>query len=252
MVCIKFIYLYTISNGDTMNFTEVIIRTFIASLSLFLLTKVMGRKQIGELNAFDYIIGITIGSIASEMTVNSDVDFFNCIVAMCVLAFIGILISFSTTKSIILRRFLTGAPIILIDKGRIIEAGLNKARFDVNDLLQECRINGYFDISKIEYAMMEANGRISFKLKSKYNPVTPSDMKLKVDKDGLCVNLIIDGVIMYDHLDNINKDEEWLLTRLKNEGYFDYSKILLASCDSKEHITLYLKGVSLSNSKVIE
>lgn len=235
-----------------MNFLEVVYRTFLSALTLFLLAKAMGRKQIGELNTFDYIIGITIGSIASEMTVNSDVSLINCIVAMAVLSLIGILISYGTTKSMILRRFFTGCPIILIEDGKIIEKGLNKARFDINDLLQECRINGYFDISEIAYAVMEANGRISFLLKSKYTPVTLSDMKIKASKKGLCVNLIIDGNIMMEHLKNINKDSAWLLTRLENMGYSDYSNILLASCDTKERITVYLKSVPLTNSKVLE
>lgn len=235
-----------------MNFLEVVYRTFLSALTLFLLAKAMGRKQIGELNTFDYIIGITIGSIASEMTVNSDVSLINCIVAMAVLSLIGILISYGTTKSIFLRRFFTGCPIILIENGKIIEKGLNKARFDINDLLQECRINGYFDISEIAYAVMEANGRISFLLKSKYTPVTLSDMKIKASKKGLCVNLIIDGNIMMEHLKNINKDSAWLLTRLENMGYSDYSNILLASCDTKEQITVYLKSVPLINSKVLE
>ena len=235
-----------------MNFLEVVYRTFLSALTLFLLAKAMGRKQIGELNTFDYIIGITIGSIASEMTVNSDVSLINCIVAMAVLSLIGILISYGTTKSMFLRRFFTGCPIILIENGKIIEKGLNKARFDINDLLQECRINGYFDISEIAYAVMEANGRISFLLKSKYTPVTLSDMKIKASKKGLCVNLIIDGNIMIEHLKNINKYSAWLLTRLENMGYSDYSNILLASCDTKEQITVYLKSVPLTNSKVLE
>ena len=235
-----------------MNSLEVVYRTFLSALTLFLLAKAMGRKQIGELNTFDYIIGITIGSIASEMTVNSDVSLISCIVAMAVLSLIGILISYGTTKSIFLRRFFTGCPIILIENGKIIEKGLNKARFDINDLLQECRINGYFDISEIAYAVMEANGRISFLLKSKYTPVTLSDMNIKASKKGLCANLIIDGNIMMEHLKNINKDSAWLLTRLENMGYSDYSNILLASCDTKEQITVYLKSVPLTNSKVLE
>ena len=235
-----------------MNFLEVVYRTFLSALTLFLLAKAMGRKQIGELNTFDYIIGITIGSIASEMTVNSDISLINCVVAMAVFSLIGILISYCTTKSMFLRRFFTGCPIILIENGKIIEKGLNKARFDINDLLQECRINGYFDISEIDYAMMEANGRISFLLKSKYSPVTLSDMKIKASKKGLCAKLIIDGNIMMEHLKNINKDSAWLLTRLENMGYSDYSNILLASCDTKEQITVYLKSVPLTNSKVLE
>ncbi|MGN1000493.1 MAG: DUF421 domain-containing protein [Bacilli bacterium] len=235
-----------------MGFFDIVLRSLLSAFSLFILAKLMGRKQISQLNTFDYIIGITIGSIAAEMTVNKDVEYWVCIVAMTSFALIGVLISYVTTKSITLRRIITGVPIILIERGKIIEKSLNKARFDINDLLQECRANGYFDISEIEYATMEANGRISFLLKSKYNPVTPNDMKLKVSNKGLCANLIIDGNIMHEHLKNINKDEAWLLTRLKKEGYEDCSNILLLTCDTKEKFTIYEKNVSLYNSEVFE
>lgn len=235
-----------------MGFFDIVLRSLLSSFSLFILAKLMGRKQISQLNTFDYIIGITIGSIAAEMTVNKDVEYWVCIVAMTSFALIGVLISYVTTKSITLRRVITGVPIILIERGKIIEEGLNKARFDINDLLQECRANGYFDISEIEYAMMEANGRISFLLKSKYNPVTPNDMKLKVSNKGLCANLVIDGNIIHEHLKNINKDEDWLLTRLKKEGYENCSNILLLICDTKEKFTIYEKNINLYNSKVLE
>lgn len=235
-----------------MGFFDIVLRSLLSSFSLFILAKLMGRKQISQLNTFDYIIGITIGSIAAEMTVNKDVEYWVCIVAMTSFALIGVLISYVTTKSITLRRVITGVPIILIERGKIIEEGLNKARFDINDLLQECRANGYFDISEIEYAMMEANGRISFLLKSKYNPVTPNDMKLKVSNKGLCANLVIDGNIMHEHLKNINKDEDWLLTRLKKEGYENCYNILLLICDTKEKFTIYEKNINLYNSKVLE
>lgn len=235
-----------------MGFFDIVLRSLLSSFSLFILAKLTGRKQISQLNTFDYIIGITIGSIAAEMTVNKDVEYWVCIVAMTSFALIGVLISYVTTKSITLRRVITGVPIILIERGKIIEEGLNKARFDINDLLQECRANGYFDISEIEYAMMEANGRISFLLKSKYNPVTPNDMKLKVSNKGLCANLVIDGNIMHEHLKNINKDEDWLLTRLKKEGYENCYNILLLICDTKEKFTIYEKNINLYNSKVLE
>ena len=198
-----------------MGFLNIVLRTILSAFVLFILCKIMGRKQIGQLNIFDYIVGITIGSIAAVMATDQTIDFWICVVAMAVLSLIEVLISFITTKSIKLRRIITGVPIILIEKGKIIENGLNKARFDINDLLQECRINGYFDISEIEYAMMESNGRISFLPKAKYAPLTPNDMKIKVSKDGLCANLIIDGNIMEEHLKNINKDKKWLIKRLE-------------------------------------
>lgn len=235
-----------------MTFYNIVFRTVVSAFSLFVLCKIMGRKQIGQLNIFDYVVGITIGSIAAVMSTDKEISYETCIIAMGVLALIEVLISLVTTKSIKLRRILTGTPIVLIEEGKIIEDGLNKARFDVNDLLQECRSNGYFDISKIQYALMEANGRLSFLLKSKYDSITPSDMKLKVSNQGLCANLIIDGNIMHGNLKKIGKDKTWLLARLKTEKIDDYRKILLLSCDINEKFSIYFKSVSLKKSHIIE
>ena len=235
-----------------LEFIDIVFRTILSVLTLFVLTKLMGRKQIGQLNIFDYIVGITIGNIAGEMTLNQELDYWICIVAMTVFAVIDILISFFTTKSINIRRFVVGSPIILIERGRIIEKGLLKARFDINELLQQCRSSGYFNINEIEYALMESNGKISFLPKSKYKPITPSDMKLKVDSEGLCANLIIDGNIMDNNLKNINKNRSWLLTRLEKERIQDYKKILLLTCDVKEKFCIYYKNVELDNSMVLE
>lgn len=233
-----------------MQVINIIVRSFISVLVLFVLTKLMGRKQIGQLNLFDYIIGISIGSIAAEMTVNKDANYL-CIIAILVFSLVSMFISFITIKSINLRRFFTGTPIILIEDGKIIEKSLKKAKFDINDLLQEARINSYFDISEIEYALMEPNGRISFLPKSKYLPLTLNDMKIKVDYKGLVANLVIDGKIMKENLFNINKDEKWLLKRIENEK-INLGDILLLTCDSKEKFTIYKKNISLGNSKVLE
>ena len=235
-----------------MSFYSTVFRTVASAFSLFVLCKIMGRKQIGQLNIFDYVVGITIGSIAAVMSTDKEISCETCIIAMGVLALIEVLISLATTKSIKLRRILTGTPIVLIEEGKIIEDGLNKARFDVNDLLQECRSNGHFDISKIQYALMEANGRLSFLLKSKYDSITPSDMKLKVSNQGLCANLIIDGNIMHENLKKIGKDKTWLLARLKTEKIDDYRKILLLSCDINKKFSIYFKSVPLKKSHIIE
>lgn len=192
-----------------------------------------------QLSMYDYIVGITIGSVVAEISTNLEADFLLGIIVMVVFSLISLLVTFLTCKSIRFRRFVTGGSTVLIEDGKIIMDGLKKAKIDINDLLQEARINNYFDISKVEYALMESNGKISFLLKSKYNNVTPSDMKLKVDYEGLCSNLVLDGVIMKNNLKIINKDEKWLKTRLEKLGYKDVSKLLLVSCDVKENLTVY-------------
>lgn len=225
-----------------MDFFYIFIKSIGSILALFFLTKIMGRKQLSQLNLYDYVVGITIGSVAADISVDLESHFMYGIIVMVVYTLVSVLISHFTAKSIKLRRFVIGSPIIVIEDGKIIEDNVEKAKLDISDLLQEARTNGYFDISEIEFAIMEANGKVSFMPKSKYAPLTPSDAKVKVDYKGLCANLVIDGNIMSNNLKVIKKDDKWLLTRLKKEGYNHVEDLLLVTCDSKEKLTIYKKG----------
>ena len=219
---------------------------------LFIFTKLMGRKQVSQLNMFDYIIGITIGSIASEMTMAREIDFFEGTLGIALYALSAFIISEWTMRSITARRLIIGTPCMIIQKGKILEKSLKKSKIDINDLLQEARNNGYFDISQIEYGIMEANGRISFLPKSKYAPLTPNDMKIKTTYTGICSNLVIDGNIIKKHLSGIKKDEKWLMTRLEKQGYKNLKDILLVTCDSDEKLTIYEKNIELLEEEPFE
>ena len=211
---------------------------------LFILSKVMGRKQVSQLNVFDYIIGISIGSIAAEMTLNNEVDFFEGVFAISIYALFAYLITLLTNKSIMARRLLIGCPTVLIEDGKLNYKALKKSKLDLNDFLQEARIQGYFNLSEIEFAIMEANGQVSFLPKSNAQPVKRKDIKLKTSYEGLCCNAVIDGKIMINNLKEIGKNEEWLLTRLKNNHYKDISSLALVILDSKEKMTVYEKNIN--------
>ena len=226
-----------------MDFFMLIIKSVASLFALFIFTNALGKKQINQLNMFDYVIGISIGNVVAEMTVNKEVVFFDGVIVMGIYSFISIFISFITTKCISLRRIISGTPITIIENGKIIEKSLIKTKLDINELLEEARIDGYFDISEIEYAIMEANGKISFLPKSKYKPVTSNDLKLKTNYKGLCTNVIIDGKIMINNLKSINKDKNWLIKRLNNLNYKDINNLLLVTCDSNEKITIFEKKI---------
>lgn len=230
----------------------LILETILSVVLLFGVTKLTGRKQISQLNIFDFIIGITIGNIAAEMAVNKEVSLLSGVVAIVIYAMFSILVSYLTSKSIKARRFFTGAPIVVIQDGKLLRDGLDKIRFDVNDLLEECRVNGYFDLSEIEYAIMESNGQISFLPKSKFKPLTPNDMKIKVPYQGLTANLVIDGNIMYQNLKEIGKDEKWLRKRLENMGYQHLEELLLVICSSDEKLTIYEQNKEVEAKCVLE
>ncbi len=218
---------------------------------LFLLSKLMGRKQVSQLNLFDYIIGISIGSIAAEMTLNNEIDFIEGVFAIFIYAFVAYLITQLTSKSIVARRLITGAPCILIENGQFSYQAIKKSKLDISDILQEARINGYFDISQIEYALMEPNGKISFLVKSKYQQPTRKDLKLPTSYEGLCANVIMDGKILKENLSYINKDEKWLNTRLKKEYGKDLSNLLLVTVDAKEQLKIYEKNEKNQEKKKI-
>ena len=234
------------------NFFNICFRTILVLIILFFITKMMGKKQISELNFFDYVVGITIGSIAADISLDIEKNMIAGIAALFIYGFVSYIISFVSIKSILARRFFIGVPTVLVEKGKIIESGLKKSKIDVNDLLMEARENGYFNLDEIDYALMEVNGNISFLPKEKEKPVTKRDMKIKCSNEGLTVNAIIDSKYMANNMKAINKDKEWLDHELKVNGYDNYDNILLATIDNNYKVTIYEKNVKPDKNTVLE
>lgn len=234
------------------NFLNICFRTILVLIILFFITKMMGKKQISELNFFDYVVGITIGSIAADISLDIEKNMIAGIAALFIYGFISYIISFVSIKSILARRFFIGVPTVLVEKGKIIESGLKKSKIDVNDLLMVARENGYFNLDEIDYALMEVNGNISFLPKEKEKPVTKKDMKIKCNNEGLTVNAIIDSKYMANNMKAINKDKEWLDHELKVNGYDNYDNILLATIDNNYKVTIYEKNVKPDKNTVLE
>ncbi len=236
------------------NWQEVLIvasRALFSLVTLFFITKIIGKKQVSELSLFDYVISISIGNFAAEISMNLDIQIMNGVVAVIIFGFIATLVSILTMKSILIRRFFIGSPTLIISDGKFIYKNLKRVKLDINDFLETTRIAGYFDISQIKYALMEANGKVSFLLKDEYNPVTIKDMNLKPTKQGLLSNVIIDGKIMVKNLQKINKDEKWLLKQLKIKGH-NTKDILLATVDNNEKLCVYLKENPAEIKNVLE
>ena len=230
---------------------NVVIRGLLSLITLFLVTKLIGKKQVSQLSLFDYVIGISIGNFAAEMTINLESEELYGIIAVLLFGGIAYLVSVGTMKSIKLRRFFMGSPTILIEHGKILQDTFYKVKYDINDMLEQCRVNGYFDISEIDYAIVEANGELSILAKSEYLPVNRNDMKLKVSKNGLCANVIIDGKVMYNNLKKINKDEKWLNKELKLKGK-DISDIILATVDINDKVVFYERNKGVVSLDVLE
>ena len=219
---------------------NVVFRALISLISLFLVTKLIGKKQVSQLSLFDYVIGISIGNFAAEMTINLESKELYGIVAVIIFGLIAYLVSLLSMKSMKLRRFFMGTPTIIIEHGKFLYDSFYKVRYDINDILEQCRIKGYYDVSDIEYAIVEANGELSILSKSEACPATKKDIKVKIEKTGLCANIIIDGKVMYKNLEEINKNIEWLNKELKIRGK-DIKNILLATVDVNNKLNIYEK-----------
>lgn len=236
---------------DSIGFIEVTVRCLISLIALFLVTKLLGKKQVSQLSLFDYVIGISIGNFAAESSVGIDTPFLYGLLSIVIFGGIAYLVSIVTMKSIVLRRFFIGVPTPIIQNGRILEKNLKKVKLDINDMLEECRNNNYFDISEIEYALLEANGKLSILPKGEYKNPVIKDLNLKPQKQGLCANVIIDGKIMFENLKNCKKDKEWLLKELQVKGYA-LQNILLATLDISDKLVIYERNLNKKIVNVLE
>lgn len=218
----------------------VLLKSALSVVVLFFLTKLMGNKQISQLSFFDYVVGITIGSIGAELAISSTPVHFP-IIAILVYAIASVIVSVLSLRSIRARRFLVGVPTVLVKDGKLLYNSLAKARVDVNEFLAEARIQGYFNIEDISYAVMETNGRFSFLPTSTTRPLTTGDMNITPPPSSPVANVIIDGVLMENNLRLFGKDSAWLRERLAKQGV-DIQKVLLATLSEEYSLKIYYKS----------
>ena len=223
-----------------MGFLSVIILSTVSFLVLFILSKIMGYRAISELSFFDYVVGITIGNVAAEMATNIDMEWWKGVTVMVIYALFDVLFSILSQKSIYARQLISGTPIVLIYKGKIIKKNLKKARIDLNELLSSARVAGYFNIADIEYAIMETKGSISFMPIPLKRPLNPKDFNFAPESEGLTVNVIIDGKIIDDDLKDAGITRKDLIRRVKQQNR-EVKNIFLGVMDSKGVLTLFDK-----------
>lgn len=231
-----------------MDILKIIVLSFSSFIVLFILTKFMGNREMAQLSMFDYIISITIGSIAAEMSTSLDDNFIEPLVAMVVYALGAIFVSWLALHSMKARRFISGASRILYDNGNIYFKNLKKSKMDLNEFLMECRLNGYFNLLDIQTAILETNGNISFIPKSLKRPTTPEDLNLNPKQEFLVTNIIIDGKVLDENLKNTGNNLKWLQSNLEKQNAGRIENIILATCDKDNNLSVYKKITNLDNS----
>lgn len=222
-----------------MDFVKVILMSLGSIIALFISAKIIGNKQMSELSMFDYINGITIGSIAAEMATALDSNFYYPLLAIAVYTIIIWLISIVTEKSVKGRRLFAGRSIILMENGKLYEQNLHTAKIDINDLLTQCRINGYFNLDDIDTAILEQNGKISFLPKSDVKPLTPRDVNMSPEQEKLLQVVILDGHIMTENLKRTGNNQKWLENELRKQKIGNIKDVYLAECDNNNQLSVF-------------
>lgn len=213
--------------------------------ALFLVAKFIGHKQISQLDFFDYITGITIGSIAAEMATELEKP-WKPLTAMVIYGGITVLLSFISSKFPRSRKYLNGTPTILLDHGKLYYENLKKSKLDLSEFMVMCRQQGYFDLTSIQTAVFEYNGKLTILPVSSQRPATPNDMGLAPDQELLFTELIMDGRVLEDNLKRMGLDATWLDKQLKQRHIHSSKDVILAVCDRNQKFVVYEKNASQS------
>ena len=205
---------------------------------LFLIAKFIGHKQIAQLDFFDYITGITIGSIAAEMATELE-EPWKPLIAMLIYGGVTVLLSVISHKFPRSRKYLNGTPTILMDHGKLYRGNLKKAKLDLSEFMVLCRQQGYFDLTAIQTAIYEYTGNLTILPVSDSRPATPKDMNLSPQQELLFTELIMDGRILEGNLKRMGLDRTWLLRQLEQRHIHSAKEVFLAVCDRNLKFVVY-------------
>ena len=224
-----------------MNFLMLCLTALGSFGALFLVAKFIGHKQIAQLDFFDYITGITIGSIAAEMATELE-EPWKPLAAMVIYGGATLLLSIVSKRFPRSRKYLNGTPTILMDHGKLYYENLKKAKLNLSEFMVMCRQQGYFDLTSIQTAVFEYNGKLTILPVSSQRPVTPNDMNLAPEQELLFTELIMDGRILDDNLKRMGLDLTWLDKQLKQRHISSPQDVFLAVCDRNLKFVLYEKS----------
>jgi uncharacterized membrane protein YcaP (DUF421 family) len=219
----------------------VLVRAIVLYFVVVFIMRIMGKRQIGQLQPFELVIALMISELAAMPMQNTSIPLFHGIIPIITLLVLQVLLSTLQLKSEVARFVFCGKPSILIEKGKININELYNNRLNLNDLLEELRLKDYYNLEDIEYAILETGGQISIIPKSELEPATRKDLNVKTSQDMLPVTLVLDGKLNSKNLKFINKDVSWFNSQLKKKNISSTDEIFLALLDSKGKLVYQLK-----------
>ncbi len=234
-------------------YSSILFNTIIKGIFIYVLalvvSKLIGIKLISQMNFFDFIMGVSIGSIVAKIIIDKDHVVFSGIVALIIFAILTIAISYLNLKSYTARRIINAKTLLLIENGRIIDKNLKKLRITINELMMKLREKDVFNLEDVQFAVMESNGQLSVLLKADKKPITPYDMNLKVKSFSWLNDIIIDGKIIDKNLEIAGIDKKWLQSELKRKSIDNIEDVFYAGVDKNKKLTVSKKYPDDFNSQ---
>ena len=221
-----------------MEIIKVILTSLLSAAALFIIAKIMGHKQMSQLDFLDYITGITIGSIAAELATELEKP-WKPLIAMLIFGAVTFGLSVLSSKLPRTRKFINGTPTIIMDNGKLYRNNMKKAKLDLSEFMVMCRQEGYFNLNDIQTAIFEYNGRLTILPVSSKRPVNPADMNLSPQPEYICTEVIMDGRILEENLKRKGLDRTWLQKQLEEQGYNTAKEIYLGVCENNNKLSLF-------------
>lgn len=222
--------------------TLIVLRTFILFTVTLIFLRIMGKRQIGQLQPYELVIIIMISELAAIPMENTGIPLLRGIIPIFVLFTAQVALAYISLKSERARGMICGKPSVLIENSKIVESELRRIRYNINDLLEQLRSKNVANISDVEFAILETSGQLSIILKSQKRPVVPEDLNLATQYEGLPTTLVVDGQINDENLQKVNLNIDWLRTELNKFGINNIKDVLFASLDTRGNLYYQLKS----------
>ena len=221
-----------------MQIIKVSLTSLLSVVALFSIAKLLGHKQMSQLDFFDYITGITIGSIAAELATELEQP-LKPLIAMAIYGAVTIALTTLTSKFPRTRKYINGTPTIIMEGGKLYRRNMKKAKLDLSEFMMLCRQQGYFDLNDIQTAIFEFNGQLTILPISTKRPMNPQDMSLTPAPEYIQTEVIMDGRILGENLKRLGRDEKWLQKQLHQQHYKDAREVFLGVLDHDDNLTLF-------------
>jgi uncharacterized membrane protein YcaP (DUF421 family) len=216
-----------------------IIRSILLIIGLFVITKLLGKKQLSSLSFFEYIVGITVGDIAGTLSMDPDLSLRDGIASLIIWSFVPFAISLISLRSRAFRRIVEGKSTTFIEHGNIIEKNMRNEKYSLDELLEQLRKRSVFKVADVEFASLDSNGELSVLLKKEKQPLKYEDISQMTEDDNVPVTLIMDGEMIKENLEKANLDKKQVVKLIKDKGY-EQDNVFYAEIDTNGDINIDL------------